>query len=174
MKQFLITAALIFALVLPVTAQFSVGASVAPAIPLGDFSRFADFGFGFSLDGRYMIGKRMGVGLGVSLYNFSTSIDDIDYRIIPIVAKIEYFMRGISQPTPYIGLDIGSYALSFNAFGFRVSNPYFGFSPTLGLSYPLSEQLLIDGNVQYGILLSEGSSTTYIPINLGIHYTFRE
>lgn len=174
MKRFLITAALILTFILPASAQFSVGASVAPAIPMGDFSRFADFGFGFSLDGRYMIGERMGFGLGVSLYNFNTSLDDINYRVIPIAAKIEYFMRGISQPTPYIGLDIGSYALSFNAFGFRVSNPYFGLSPTLGISYPLSKQLLVDGNIQYGLIFSEGSNTTYIPINLGIHYSFGE
>lgn len=172
MKQFFIIIILALGLTFPATAQVSLGAGVAPAIPVGDFRQFTNVGFGFNLKGRYVISERLGLGLGVGWYNFNTPYDEINYRITPITATIEYYFSSINQPTPYIGLDIGSYTFNYRDYIFRVSDPYFGLAPTLGISYPLSDQFLFDGNVQCSLIFSNFENTIYIPIHLGMRYNF--
>jgi opacity protein-like surface antigen len=169
MKKTLLIAAML--LVFGVTqAQIHVGATIGPQFPLGDFGDAAKAGFGLNVAGKYMLNENMAVGLNLGYTRFGTGVEDFSYSMIPVTGLFEYHF-GTGNIKPYAGADLGLYSFGVK---FKIgdesssdSKMYFGFAPTVGALYGLSDKLSLCANLKFNCVLSEGDASTWLGLNVG-------
>ena len=161
-------------------AQFNVGVTVGPQLPMGDFGDTWNTGFGANVFAKYMLNDNMGLGLNVGYYSFGSDFEGFTASMMPITAFYHYYF-GDSDFKPYIGADIGLYnygyemELDLGAFGTIKaddSKMYFGFAPTAGVLYGLNDKLSLVGNIKYHVVSTEESSSSFLGINVGINFAF--
>lgn len=161
-------------------AQFKVGLTVGPQIPMGDFGDAYNIGFGGNVVGKYMLNDNMAIGLNIGYNSFGSDVDGVSSSMMPITALYEYHF-GENEFKPYIGADLGLYNYSWKM---EIDMPfvgktkiddskmYFGFAPTAGVLYGLSDKFGLCGNVKYHIITTEGSSSSFLGINVGGIFSF--
>jgi len=186
MKPVILAITLLMAVSVSALAQFSLGVHVAPTIPLGDFSNNARTGFGFDLEGRFpIINKTFLAGIALGFHSFgietgNLNIDNISYDITPFTASI-YYPLSDAELQPYLGFGLGANRVIVGNAGISLAETYFGISPAFGARYTINEQLTLDANLKYrhtfvgnnsGNLEGLVNSIAYIPINIGVFYTF--
>lgn len=167
-------------------AQFSLGAHVTPAFPLGDFANTTRTGVGFDVEGRYSINSSLIASAAIGFQTFAFEVNGISsasvsYNITPITFSLLYTFSE-TEFQPYLGLGLGINRVAYEFSGFNVSDSHFGLAPIFGLQYELNDQLRFDINVKYQLILisdagsvaSLNNNITYIPFNLGVFYTFGE
>ena len=161
-------------------AQFSAGLTVGAQLPMGDFGDAYNTGFGFNAVGKYNLNDNMAVGLNVGYNSFGSDIDGVSSSMMPITALYEYHF-GSNEFKPYLGADIGLYNFSWKTkidMGILGtveaddSKMYFGFAPTAGVLYDLSDSFGLCGNVKYHVVSTEGNSSSFLGINVGGIFSF--
>lgn len=158
----------------PVHAQFSIGMRVSPSIPFGSFQQRANFGGGVTLEGNYTSKSRYNLGLSFGYHQFSSGQEGYSFGINPLTLSAEYMLKYPEGFTPYVGVEAGLYTFSERVRGLTVNDSFAGFSPAVGFLYPLSTQLWFNGRVQYAILLTDEEALSFMPISLGLRFTFSE
>lgn len=173
-----------------VNAQFSAGIDVA--LPLGDFSDASSFGFGASVAYDFPLSDQMSVG-GQAGYTFfsaktpSFAPDDYSasYGVIPLLGNFKYFFADNTNgfyAMASAGFSIFRYSQEFTYETFEVVNGSFvtvekteknsgsetelTFAPGVGMI--LNEK--IDLNARYMIIMTDGSSTTYLNIRAAMFF----
>lgn len=124
---------------------------------------------------------RIGANLGYFFKKESETIEGTTFSSstswVPITGAIEYSFGG-EKFSPYAGLDLGLYRLSASVdvegLDISVSDSYFGFAPTLGMMYNLSDNLALNANAKYHYILpgEEGEAQSLIGIGAGIVLKF--
>ncbi len=159
-------------------AQIAFGANAGIALPLGTFGDGSSMGIGGGLSGHYFINPKFSVGANISYTSFGykdvagVKIDG-STGILGFAPCVNYYFTEEGF-RPYVGLDLGYYSVnsSVTVFGQSISasKGYLGLAPTVGFLYGFSDNLSLNVNVKYGMILSDPSAT-YLPINVGILYT---
>ena len=90
---------------------------------------------------------------------------------MPITALFEYSFSD-NDFSPYAGADIGIYRFGFSGGGESSANGYFGLAPVVGFNYNLSDKLLLNANLKYHYIMTEGESTSAFGVNAGVCYKF--
>jgi hypothetical protein len=151
--------------------QIQVGATVGAQFPTGDFGDGAKIGIGFNIVGKYMINDHIAVGLNSGYSRFDTQIDGLSCTMIPVTGLFEYHF-GVQNLRPYIGVDAGVYnygaRIEFLGASESGSKTYFGFAPTGGILYGISDRLSFIANVKYNYVMAEVSAATWLGINAGL------
>ncbi len=160
---------LLVAIVFAVTAnaQIQIGVSGSLGLPMGDFGDAAKMGIGATVTGKYALNETMTVGANIGYLSFSSDLDGFSWTIMPITALFEYNLGKF-----YVGSDLGfySYGVKFEYEGIEGSSSktYLGFAPTVGANFPINEKMSFNANAKYNVIMSDGESTSYLGINLGL------
>jgi len=157
----LLLVAIIFAVT--ANAQIQVGVSGSLGLPLGTFGDAAKLGVGATVTGKYQLNEKMTIGANIGYLSFSSDLEGFSWTIMPITGLFEYNLG-----PAYIGADLGFYSLGAEYEGISASDSYFGFAPVVGANFPISEKLSFNANAKYNIITSDGESTSYLGINLGL------
>ena len=168
MKKFYFALTLFFGLYFHSQAQFMVGGHLGPAFPLGRFSDIVNLGFGLGAEGKYLLNENLALGFNISWYSFGTGVDEVNQNITPFLLSAEYIIPQSTGLTPYFGLGIGVYRIATRFSNFSASYSDFGIAPTVGALYPLSDQLDLNANLKFNFVFSEGETSIFIPLNVGV------
>ncbi|MEQ9441534.1 MAG: outer membrane beta-barrel protein [Cyclobacteriaceae bacterium] len=185
MKPFLLSVIFVIGIITSGVAQFSLGAHVTPAFPLGDFGNTAKTGFGFDVEGRFQMSEQLmgSASIGYESFGFMAagfSNSNLSYNITPITFSLLYILSE-EAIQPYLGMGIGINRVAYEAFNLNVSDSHFGISPTFGLQFEANEQVHLDANVKYQLIFANNNGNpvsnlanniVYVPFNLGVFYSF--
>ncbi len=153
------------------SAQIGIGGTVGLTLPMGDFGNGLKTGFGFNAIGKYNLSDNMAIGASVGYSSFGTGSDNLSFGVIPITGLFEYSF-GDGAFKPYLGADLGLYMfrakITYLGNSSSTSETYFGFAPTAGILYDLSDNLSFCANAKYNFVMSDNSNSTWIGINAGI------
>jgi hypothetical protein len=178
MKKVLsVIAVLIVAFAINTNAQ-QLGIQGSLGLPMGDFSDIfkAKMGFGatgtyfYDASGKFIITGSIGF-LSFSGDDFQIGNTTLSYTwtFIPIYAGARYaFSEG--QFAPYAGAEAGYTIInvSVTGGGSATGNSNIALAPMLGFMYEMSKGLNLDVNGKYNIILTSGSSTSYVSVNAGV------
>lgn len=173
-----------------VNAQFNAGIDVA--LPIGDFADASSFGIGASVGYDFPLSDQMSVG-GQAGYTFfaaktpSFAPDDYSasYGVVPLLGNFKYFFADNTNgfyAMASAGFSIFRYSQEYTYETFDVVNGNFvtvteteknsgsetdlTFAPGIGMV--LNEK--IDLNARYMIIMTDGSSTTYLNIRAAMFF----
>ena len=177
MRKLRILVVAIFSLVtFNVSAQIGIGGTLGLTMPMGDLGDGLNTGLGFNVMGKYSLSENMAVGASVGYSSFGTESENFSFGVIPITGLFEYsFGSGVFKP--YLGSDLGLYMfrtkVTFFGNSSSSSDTYFGFAPTGGVMYEISNNLSICGNLKYNMVfakdaLDNSTTSTWLGINAGI------
>ena len=177
MKKLLVAVALVM-FAFSANAQLKIGVGGGVALPMGDFGDGFKMGFGGGVAGKYMLNEKLALGLNLGYYSFTAKDEaggsDVKFSVMPITALVNYYFA-TEGFKPYVGADLGFYACKskVSVLGMDVSATAtkLGFAPTLGFEYGFSDKMGLDVNAKYHYITTEGSSTSYVGINLGLVFT---
>jgi len=152
-------------------AQIGIGGTLGLTMPMGDFGTGLKTGFGFNAIGKYNLSDNMAIGASIGYSSFGTGSESLSFGVIPITGIFEYsFGEGAFKP--YIGSDLGFYMfrskITFLGTSSSATNTYFGFAPTAGVLYDISDNLSFCANAKYNFVMSENSNSTWLGINAGV------
>jgi hypothetical protein len=123
-----------------------------------------------------MLKENMAVGLNLGYSTFGSDYEGMSCSFMPITGLFEYHF-GTGNIKPYVGADLGLYNVGakFKYMGTSTSDSeiHFGFAPTGGVLYGLSDLLSLCGNLKYNVVLGDGGSSSYLGINVGIIYKIK-
>ncbi len=154
-------------------AQMMIGGGLNLGFPAGGLTGMS-MGFGFGVDGRYMLSDKMSAGLTIDMVGFSGS-GGVKANCTPIMLRGDYYM-GDDQTGLYggLGLGFGSTKVSVTVpiLG-KVEAKGSGFAYGLRAGYliPMGDKLKIDLNASYNSISATGGSISYLGIHGGILYT---
>lgn len=156
-------------------AQIALGANVGVAVPLGTFGDACTLGFGGGVSGHYFVSPNLSIGANISYTSFGYKDVggvkfDGSFNILGFAPTINYYFTEEGF-RPYVGTDLGYYNLSQSFGSGSISKGYIGLAPTVGFLYGFSDNLSLNVNLKYGIVLSDPNSLSYLPVNVGILYT---
>jgi outer membrane protein W len=152
-------------------AQMKIGVGGGIGLPMGDFGDVFKMGFGGGVSGKYMLNDNLALGVGIGYMTFSAKDEfggsDYKYSVIPITASVAYYFA-TEGFKPYVGADFGMYMGKVKTPVGDASGSDLGFAPTVGFEYDLSESMALDVNAKYNYIMSEGSATTILGVNVGL------
>ena len=149
------------------------GVYATPSIPIGDFGDLYSFGIGGKVFGNYFINENLHVGIEAGYLTVSTDFDGPDeldpgnLNLIPLQATVGYHFMGADED---FDVYVASGAGLFINPDAEEDASNFGFSPRVGVSLPIGDDLRIDGSVGYTTITQEVSSLDFLAINAGISY----
>lgn len=151
-------------------AQMSAGVNVGM---LKSFEDDSDAMLGFSVSGKYAISEKIRIGANLGYYSKSYEFFGVKLKAftMPITGLFEYSLSDNSF-SPYVGADAGIYSLGVSGGSTSSSEAYLGFAPVVGLNYKISDQLHVNANAKYHVVMSDGESSTFFGINAGVCYVF--
>ncbi len=168
MKKVLVVLGLVLVVASVASAQsarkFSINVGAGLSLPMGDFGDFANMGF--HGDGTLMwpLSPKIEVGPAVSYHHFGTEFDesfgsflaggDIKFKLSPADATAKKMM-------PFL---LGGLGMAFSSYGGESSSDIF-FS--LGAGADMGKWF---GKVRFVSISTEGSSSTFIPLTIGLHF----
>ena len=151
-------------------------AQVSLGVNLGMFnglSSDSDTRFGLNISSKKSINEKIRIGANIGYYfkSYDFSGTKLTAFTMPITGLFEYSLNK-RYFSPYIGSDIGIYRFGLSGEGETIAKAYFGLASVVGFNYKLSDKLLLNGNLKYNSIFTEGESTSAISINAGISYKF--
>jgi hypothetical protein len=180
-----------------VNAQIRMGAGLYTGLPMGSEATEQEFGFGigarFSVE--YMFNVSVGVGLNIANVSFSNEVMVTDpvygisrstLKVVPINISWNYYFMPGKDFNAYASLSYGMNMNTLSAVieGFPKLPDLEGYSldfcPRIGFNYMLSEHFGLDFNAGYNFnsfiprnaVDPEEGDFSYLPINIGVVYTF--
>lgn len=111
MKLLVFSTVFVVGVVTSSLAQFSLGAHVAPAFPLGTFGNIVQTGFGFDVEARYKSAGPTMMSASIGLHSFGLisaggGSSSQDRNITPITFSLLYLLSE-EAVQPYLGLGVG-------------------------------------------------------------------
>ena len=172
MRKLFFTGALLFGFYYYAYSQFMVGGHLGPVFPMGEYSDFANPGFGAGGEAKYRYNENLAFGFNTSWYSFATDFDDVKLNITPFLFSAEFLLPQTSGFTPYAGLGLGPYriATKIKLSGINSTDSFtrFGIAPTVGALYPLNEQIDLNANLKFNFIFSDDFTRFFIPLNVGV------
>ena len=172
-------------------AQFSLGANLGVAMPVGSFEQKYNMGFGGYASLAYTINAKMSIGLNAGFYAFKGTDfpagSNPSTRILPIFLDFKYYLN-TEGFLPYVGAGLGLYSVFTStttpdvpanfvgglmvapaspSFKRLDSSGKFGISPTVG--FWVGDELKFGASVTYHIIISDAAN---IGVNIGMLYSF--
>jgi len=136
-----------------------------------------DLGFGGQVSGLYRFDENLGVGLGVgfnafnvtgSTSTFGASLDDLS-----ILAILKYAF-GTDKTKPYIlvgaGLGDSIANVTFDSISVSASQMNNEIEGGVGIQFPAGDSLNLFLQATANLLLTSGSTFTYIPVDFGVNF----
>ena len=149
-----------------------LGGNFQVGLPSADWGDIRTTGFGAQLAFEYKAAPTfsLDVSVGDLVWGVKNKQPGINYSssILPILIGGKYLMPSPGY-TLYIGLDLGPYMASYKG-AENSSHTDFGFSPALGIQYPISDKININGSINYTMVLTNVNSTTWYGVNLGLMF----
>lgn len=158
------------------TSNSAIGLNGTLSIPVGDFNDVAKMGYGisgsfyYSLSDYFQFTGTLGYiawgGDKIEIGN--TTLEATDPHVsIPILVGGRFFLDD-KELNPYICGELGLHVFTTASTQTKIAgiaqpkikgdtNPYFGFGLGGGAVYELSNDIKVDGNLQYNIVSSEES-----------------
>jgi hypothetical protein len=159
-----------------------VGANAGVSIPLGDFGKAYNLGFGGAGIFMYQLNAMLGLTGSIGYLRYGGD-NDISFSSIPLLFGGRY-MFGKGDTKPYGTAELGLHFSSADAPTVSFTNPITGQTQTLGggsasstnfgigfgggVLHPLSKNLYLDANAKFNIIMTSGSSSTYISVMAGV------
>lgn len=155
-------------------SQLSLSATIGPQIPVGDFGKVFNVGFGFTATGRYLLTENVAVGLNLGYTGFGVKdLDGYKASMVPVTGLFEYHYR-IGKLRPYAGIDMGlcRYAISVKSGAVKETSgkTYFALAPSLGTSYLLTDKCSLLANLKFNRVFAD-KGVSWIGLNLGAAYS---
>ena len=137
------------------------------------------------------VGANLGyIGFGEKEYSYGLQTQKQSFSIIPVTGLFHYYFltEGLKV---YAGGDLGFYSCKatittttppYSSYGYTIpggttstdfSSTKIGFAPTVGIEYPINEQLSFEGMLKYHYIATDGNSTTMFGLNVGILYNLK-
>ena len=168
---------LIFGLGTAVTMMFAVqsnaqesviSAGIELAIPVGDFGKAANFGFGVSGQYEYGITENIALNLNAGVIFYATEFDGYSFTHVPIQAGVRYYLDQQREGLFFgvrLGLHIGISKMDdIDLGGFGTiegasdSDANFSFAPEVG--YYITENISLA--LRYQLVFGDGSNLGYL------------
>lgn len=161
------------------SASLSLEAQTGIFIPTGTFSDGSGIGFGGLTNFFFPVSEQLHLGIGTGFYTFSgktyTIMDGASGMLseftgpsigmLPILVHGRYFFNTESF-APYAGVSTGLYLYSGDATGTN-----FGLTPKFG--FLLGEDMFkFNAEAGYGLIFTEGYTTSFIEIKVGLNISF--
>jgi len=136
-----------------------------------------DLGFGGQVTGLYRVDENMGIGLGIGFNTFSftgsTSTDGGSDADLSILAQLKYAF-GTDKTKPYILVDAGLAdfisTVTISGTSFSGSSMYPEIGGGVGIQFPAGDDLNLFLQGTANIVISSGSTFTYIPVDFGVNF----
>lgn len=152
------------------------------AIPTGDFGDAAGMGFGGSTTFMYEVSPMLHITGSIGYTTWGPKEDlpegfDYSFSSIPVLVGAKYVL-GKGNFLPYVSAELGMHFLSSTVkssffgqtFEQSDSEAKFGFAPGAGFFFAFNPKTMLDVNLKYNIISTEGSSTSYLGINAGVAF----
>lgn len=178
----------LFAVILFVTlssaafSQIHLSLQGGVQIPTGDFSDFANTGFGGSATFEYLQNSPLSFTGMLGYYVWDREGEqpdnvDYSYRTIPIMLGIRYYFDQYDF-APYFGTELGIHLWQTeieveknnSTITTEASESNFGITPMFGFKYRLSTSVDLDVNLKYNIVSGDGPSTSFVGLNFGVQF----
>lgn len=160
------------------SAQLSVGVNAGILSTTGNSPNNVNYP-GFTIYGKYGINENIRAGLSISTFCKKTTYPGgpitptfiVTNRISPITLTGEYlFLTDAFRP--YAGLNLGLYTNRVNINpGSNSKETGFGIAPVIGADYKFNENLFINLNFRYHLVLEDPTSKLFSS-EIGIGYQF--
>jgi opacity protein-like surface antigen len=162
-----------------------IGLTVHGDMPMGDFGDNFGFGYGGTASYTYMVTEPLGIGADVGYHTWGASDDflagapsdfDATFNAIQFGAHGKYVIPGNEKMMPYIKVGLGMYngSVSFDNPPTGLEEPDsesdFGISVGGGLDFLASENYTIGGQVMFHNVMTEGESTQFITLGIGVNF----
>lgn len=176
MKRFGLVLLAVMALAIvvsPASAQnirWGVGAGLL--MPMGDYGDFDKMGFTGGLGGTYTLPGGVGIRADVSYGTTGekSGIADHSTKIMGGMASVVYAF-GTAGPKPYVLGGLGLSNVKVSAGGTSVSETKVAFGFGAGVSLPMGTGgSRLFAETRYTSVSTSGSSTTFLPIVVGISF----
>jgi hypothetical protein len=164
-------------------AQLTVGATIGTATRWSVPDRLGALGLGFNLAAKYKVWKGLVVGIDYGYFGFGPESNGANYKVSysSYMGSLEYQLLK-NKFKPYIGVDVGVYnwhtvtTIDLSSSGGNqdlIRNEfYFGFAPTVGANYALSERINLNANLKLNtVIIREGAPIGYASLSVGVFYT---
>lgn len=180
MKKALFTIAAVLTFVgLSMAQGMGIGAAVGVNLPMGDFGDAFKTGLAGSATFYYDVMPDVSLTgtLGYATYKGKNS-DDVKFNDVPVIIGGRYYLpqEGFK---PYGTVELGMHFLSIDVpkvvipgfgtiGGGSESSSKFGFGVGVGTLINVGPAVDLDANVKYHSISTEGSSSSYIAISVGV------
>ncbi|MGQ9819402.1 MAG: outer membrane beta-barrel protein [Candidatus Kapaibacteriales bacterium] len=159
-------------------SKIMLGGDAGFGVPTGDFSESAKLGFGLNGVFSYFFQNDLIFTGTLGYWNFGMKGSHANasgsYSVIPINAGIQYRFPW-REFTPFIGLETFLYHFSasvkISGWGSSSdSETQFGFTPLVGIVFPLQKNMEFRAQMKYVIIFTSGSNATFLNLLGGIHF----
>ncbi|MBI5323927.1 MAG: outer membrane beta-barrel protein [Ignavibacteriae bacterium] len=150
-----------------------LSAFVGYNMPMGTAADTYKSSVGFELQFEYLLLEDMGIDItaGYIPWNYENEVKGQTFAIIPVLIGGRYYFtaKGMSS---YAGFDLGLYNTQFKNEIDNRSESKFGFSLIGGVLFPMSDNLYVNGNLNYTSISTAAYNFSYIAIHAGVSLTF--
>lgn len=177
------------------SGQIQAGITFGAELPVGSFNDLFNAGPGLGIAGKYALDDYLSLGANLHFNAFSGNRyhnpnDGKNWKnrasITGFTGLFEYNFS-TEKLKPYMGADLGLYFWGlkyyYSYYWFNPGHPSYvydyrretgtelGFAPCGGIYYDLTEQLVLNANVKFHLMVTE-TGLNYMGINAGMFYKF--
>ena len=179
MKKILSVLLVVFLVAGFINAQgkMALGFNAGIALPMGDFADGYDMGFGGNALFAYRVSPNADVTFSAGYLTWSGKEADYTFSSIPVMAGGKYLF-GKGKFLPYINGELGAHFVTVDIPGFEfegetygggsASDTYFGWGAGAGFLYQIGNNMNLDFNAKYNMIMSEDNSTDYVSVMVGL------
>lgn len=153
--------------------KIALGVNAGVALPMGDFGDGYDMGFGGNGLFVYHATPNVDVtgSVGYLTWSGKDALDGATFSSVPVLVGGRYLF-GKGNFNPYVAAQLGmhftTYDVEVMGFSTSGSDSYFGWNIGAGFLMGVGKNMDLDVNVLYNTISSEGSSSSYLGILVGL------
>jgi hypothetical protein len=160
-------------------SKYAIGFNGGIALPMGDFGDNYDMGFGGNALFVYHASPNADVTFTAGYLTWSSKEDsfDVSFSSIPVMVGGKYlfgkdkfhgYVNG-ELGAHFVSVDLPEYEILGETFGGgSATDTYFGWGAGAGVLYQIGHNIDLDLNAKYNMIMSEGTSSDYVSIMLGL------
>ena len=158
--------------------KMALGFNAGIAFPMGDFGDGFDMGFGGSAIFAYHASPNADVTVSAGYLTWSGKDEsNVTFSSIPVMVGGKYlFGKGKFHPyvagelgAHFVSVDLPEYVIEGITFGGgSSSDTYFGWGAGAGFLYQIGNNMDLDFNAKYNMIMSEGNSSDYVSVMVGL------
>lgn len=160
-------------------SKMALGFNAGIALPMGDFADGYDMGFGGNAIFVYHASPNADVTFtaGYLTWSGKDSLDGFNFSSIPVMVGGKYLF-GKDKFHPYIAGELGAHFVTADIPEIEIlgetfgggseSDTYFGWGAGAGFLYQIGNNMNLDFNAKYNMIMSEDTSTDYVSVMVGL------